>query len=67
MSLRAADLPKIARYFGFFYEEDGGLLTHSLVAAVIAPDGRIFKWYQGNDWNASELLQDAANAAKMSE
>ena len=63
---RATTLPEMARFFGFFYEQDSqakGILTHSVVVAVIAPDGSIFKWYHGNDWNASELLKDAAAAA----
>jgi protein SCO1/2 len=58
----ADHLPEIARFFGLYYEQDQGLLTHSLVAAVIAPDGRIFKWYSGNDWHANDLLKDAVAA-----
>lgn len=61
----ATALPEMARFFGFFYEkdkQDKGVLTHSVVVAVIAPDGSIFKWYHGNDWYASEL-QDAAEEA----
>jgi cytochrome oxidase Cu insertion factor (SCO1/SenC/PrrC family) len=49
----------LARFFGLYYEQHHGLLTHSLVAAVIAPDGRIFRWYSGNDWHANDLLKDA--------
>lgn len=57
-----SDLPEIARYFGLSYTEDGGLITHSLSTAVIGPDGKIFKWYHGNDWKAEDLLKDAADA-----
>jgi protein SCO1 len=63
---RATALPEMARFFGFFYEQDSqakGILTHSVVVAVIAPDGSIFKWYHGNDWHASDLLKDAAEAS----
>jgi protein SCO1 len=58
----AAQLPKIAHYFGLTYEQDGGIITHSLSTAVIGPDGRIFKWYYGNDWQPAQLIKDASDA-----
>jgi len=60
----AAQLPQIADFFGFTYKEEGGLITHSLSTAVIAPDGSVFKWYNGNDWRASDLVKDAADALR---
>jgi hypothetical protein len=30
---------------------------------VISPDGKIFKWYHGADWQAADLLKDLADAA----
>jgi protein SCO1 len=56
-------LPEFANYFALTYEPDGGLITHSLSTAVISPDGKIFKWYHGADWQSSDLLQDLASAA----
>jgi len=56
-------LPEFADYFALTYKEEGGLITHSLSTAVISPDGKIFKWYHGADWHASDLLQDIAAAA----
>ena len=58
----AAQLPRIANFFGLTVAEEGGLITHSLSTAVIGPDGRIFKWYPGNDWQPSDLIRDAASA-----
>jgi len=63
---RTADLPRIASYFGVTYQEGGGLITHSLSTAVIAPDGRIFKWYHGNDWQVGDLLKDTADSLSHS-
>jgi protein SCO1 len=59
------ELPSFADYFALTYKEEGGLITHSLSTAVISADGKIFKWYHGADWQASDLLQDvvAAKAA----
>jgi protein SCO1/2 len=58
------ELSKFADYFALTYKEEGGLITHSLSTAVIAPDGKIFKWYHGADWQASDLLQDVAAASQ---
>jgi protein SCO1 len=57
------ELPDFAHYFALTYKEEGGLITHSLSTAVISPDGKIFKWYHGADWQASDLLQDIAAAS----
>ena len=62
----AAELPEFADYFALTYKEEAGLLTHSLSTAVISPDGKIFKWYHGADWQASDLLQDIAAAHSAS-
>ena len=57
-------LPELAKYFGFTYVEEGGVITHSLSTAVIGPDGKIIKWYHGSDWKASDLLKDVSNVAR---
>ena len=54
------ELPEFAEYFALTYKQDGGLITHSLSTAVVSPDGKIYRWYHGADWQASELLQDIA-------
>ncbi len=58
-----SELPAFADYFALTYKADGGLITHSLSTAVISPDGKIFKWYHGADWQAADLLQDIFVAA----
>jgi protein SCO1/2 len=63
-AIPAAELPDFADYFALTYKEEGGLITHSLSTAVISPDGKIFKWYHDADWQASDLLQDVADAAQ---
>ena len=57
-----AELPEFADYFALTYNEEGGLITHSLSTAVISADGKVFKWYHGADWQAADLLQDVAAA-----
>lgn len=56
------ELPKMADFFGLLYKSDGGLITHSLSTTVIGPDGKIVKWYHGNDWQVSDLVADAKAA-----
>jgi protein SCO1/2 len=58
-----AELPQFADYFSLTYKEEGGLITHSLSTAIISSDGKIYKWYHGADWQASDLLQDVAAAS----
>jgi len=55
-----AELPQFADFFALTYKVEGGAITHSLSTAVIAPDGKIDKWYHGAGWEASDLLQDVA-------
>jgi protein SCO1 len=59
---RAADLPQIADFFALTIKPEGGTITHNLSTAVIAPDGKIVKWYHGSDWQPSDLIRDAASA-----
>jgi protein SCO1 len=59
----AADLPQIASFFALTVKPEGGLITHNLSTAVIAPNGKIAAWYHGSDWQVSDLIKDAAAAA----
>jgi protein SCO1/2 len=59
-----ADLPQIASYFGLTYKPENGLITHSLSTAVIGPDGKIFSWYHGSEWQVSKLVKDTAGALR---
>jgi protein SCO1 len=56
------ELLKMADFFGLLYQSDGGLITHNLSTTVIGPDGKIVKWYHGNDWQVSDLIADAKGA-----
>jgi len=59
---RAADLPKLADFFGLIYKAEGGMITHNLSTTVIGPDGKIVRWYHGNDWQISDVMKDATGA-----
>jgi protein SCO1 len=59
------DLVSVANFFGLYYDFSGdGQIAHSLSTTVIGPDGRVYKWYQDNDWKPDDLIADAAQAAQ---
>ncbi|HMJ08824.1 MAG TPA: SCO family protein [Pyrinomonadaceae bacterium] len=50
----------VAGFFGLKYEvdqNDKALINHSLVTAVIGPDGTVKKIFAGNRWTPDELLK----------
>lgn len=60
----AADVAQIAQFFGLtVIPEKDNIITHSLSTAVIGPDGKIVRWYHGSDWQAADLVKDAAAAS----
>jgi protein SCO1 len=56
----------VADFFGLKYEADENnkaLINHSLVTAVIGPDGNVKKIFAGNRWTVDELLKSLNEAA----
>lgn len=53
------ELPKVLQFFdvGATPEKDK-TITHSLSTVVIAPDGKLYQWYPGNDWTPEQVLAD---------
>jgi len=47
------------------YVEEEGTFTHNLRTAVVDPEGRLFRFYRGNDWTAVELVADLRRAAGL--
>lgn len=57
---------EIADFFGLKYEIDANdktQINHSLVTAVISPDGKVVKIYTGNRWTTDELLAELKSAS----
>jgi protein SCO1 len=55
------EVRSIADFFGLRYEVDQNNKTqinHSLVTAVVAPDGKVTKIFTGNEWTTAELLKE---------
>ena len=52
------EIERAANFFGLGYARDGEQINHSLRTAVIAPDGKLYKLYRGNEWKPAEVLND---------
>jgi protein SCO1/2 len=48
----------IAQYFGLRYYDGTNEIVHGLRTALIAPDGKIYKVYRGNEWKPEEVIKD---------
>jgi protein SCO1/2 len=48
----------IAEFFGLQYESKPDQIVHSLVTAIISPEGKIAKVYSGNEWRPADVLSD---------
>jgi protein SCO1/2 len=52
------EIQRVANFFGLLYKQEGEQIDHSLRTAVIAPDGKLYKLYRGNEWKSGEVLKD---------
>ena len=53
-----AQIRRVANFFGLSYRQEGEQIDHSLRTAVIAPDGKLYKMYRGNEWKTADVLTD---------
>lgn len=55
----AKNLTPLAHYFDVgITDENDGTITHTLSTTLIGPDGKVVRFYPGNDWTAQQLLTD---------
>jgi protein SCO1 len=54
----AEEMMEMGKFFGLVVKEDQGQIVHSMSTAIISPDGKIFRWYHGNDWKSPDVLND---------
>jgi protein SCO1/2 len=57
-------LTKMAQYFdvGLTQSADGSI-THTLSTTLIGPDGKVLRFYPGNDWTVDQVLADVKKTA----
>lgn len=63
VDLTAANLQRLAKDFGVIYQQKGDDIEHTMIIALIGPDGRLVQEYPGDDWDANELAKAAAASA----
>jgi protein SCO1/2 len=57
------DLDAVEQFFDVAVSPgSNNTLTHSLSTAVIAPDGKIFRWYPTNEWTPAAVVDDVKQA-----
>ena len=62
-----AEVRRIADFFGLRYEVDAAdktKINHSLITAVIAPDGKVTKIFPGNEWTPGDLLTELSSSVQ---
>ena len=52
------EIKEITSYFGLSYYKESGQIIHSLVTALIGPDGRLEHLYLNNEWTPRQILAD---------
>jgi protein SCO1/2 len=57
------EMTDMGKFFGLVAQEDQGQFVHSLSTTIIGPDGKIFRWYHGNDWKPAEVLKDLVSSS----
>jgi len=62
-TIPAAENSAVTKFFDVFTSEEQGRITHSMSTAILSPDGRIYKSYNGNDWKPAGVLTDLTSSA----
>ena len=57
-----AERKDISQFFNLFYSEQEDQIVHSMSTAIISPDGRLYRWYSGNDWKPKDVEADLVAA-----
>jgi protein SCO1/2 len=52
------EVKAVAQFFGLTYYTEADQITHSLRTAIIAPDGKVYKVYSGNEWKPEEVVSE---------
>jgi protein SCO1 len=51
-------IKEITTCFGLVYQKESGQINHSLVTALIGPDGKLAHLYLRNDWTPKDVLAE---------
>jgi protein SCO1 len=49
---------EMAQFFGLIYVPENDQIVHGLKTVIVAPDGKVAKVYNGNDWKPNEVVNE---------
>lgn len=54
----AGEVKKLTDFFGVWFQNDGGNISHGLATSVVDPQGRVVRTFYGNSWTTDEVLDE---------
>lgn len=54
----AAEVKKLTDFFGVWFQNDGGNISHGLATSVVDPQGRVVRTFYENSWTTDEVLAE---------
>lgn len=54
----ADDVKKLAGFFGLDYYDSTDRIIHSLRTAIVDPEGRVVKVFEGNEWTVDDVMRE---------
>ncbi len=61
-----SELKEVVAFFGLTYWEEQNQIAHSMSTALISPEGKLYRWYPGNEWKTADVLGDLMNLLNAS-
>lgn len=52
------DIKKLAGFFGLDYYDSTDRIIHSLRTAIVDPEGRVVKVFEGNEWTVDDVMRE---------
>lgn len=58
------EVKKVGQAFGLNFWPDNGQVIHNLRTVMISADGKVAKFYRGNDWKPDQVVKDLETQAQ---
>jgi protein SCO1 len=52
------EIKQITGYFGLSYRRESAQIIHTMIAALIGPDGKLKRLFPGSEWNSRQILAE---------
>jgi protein SCO1/2 len=52
------EIKAITKFFGLQFSQNPDQIVHSLVTAIISPDGKLYRVHPSNDWKPTEIVTE---------